>query len=267
MEKVNYENLNEEYKLFLRYATRYNCLSADQLSSAEKKMYSNHITGMFKNMNVAELVYIYSRYVAFQENLNKLAKKYRESLNSFSSKLNNEAYIKFMRDGFHTLTEDEKKLYPRSQYYINDTIARELNFNRGMLEKEVDNIESMVNIMSEELKKAIDEKISLISNDDIKEIEDKKNDLIKETMMLAGQLGRDFDNNSLYNDFNRRVQIYTEFIRQIGVNKNKTNEEQLKTVVSNGGPEREFVSDDEYIENGTHYHTPQFDQETHIQLK
>lgn len=267
MEKRDYDKLYGEYKLFLRFATHYNCLEIDQLSNAEKDMYSSHIINMFQKMNVDELIYIYSKYAAFQENFNKLVEKYRQSLDSMSSKMNNEAYIKFMREGFHTLTEKEKECYPRSQYYINDAIARELNFNRGMSSQEIKYIESMVNGMAEQLKRAIDNKLNLISIEQINELKVRKDDLVRETMMIVGNLGKDFDSSSNYNKSNKQLKVYEEYLKKIELIKNNSNQEQLKTVSSNGEEKRISVSENEYMENGTHYHKPEFDKETHIQLK
>jgi len=42
-------------------------------------------------------------------------------------------------------------------------------------------------------------------------------------------------------------------------------EEQL--VINSENADREYVSENEYIENGTHYHLPTFDKEPHVQLK
>lgn len=42
---------------------------------------------------------------------------------------------------------------------------------------------------------------------------------------------------------------------------------QKQPVINSENPDRKYVSENEYIENGIHYHAPQFDQETHIQLK
>ncbi|MBQ9072326.1 MAG: hypothetical protein IJY25_04145 [Bacilli bacterium] len=38
-------------------------------------------------------------------------------------------------------------------------------------------------------------------------------------------------------------------------------------VMDSENPDRKYVSENEYIENGTHYHLPTFDKEPHVQLK
>lgn len=267
MERKDYSKLYGVYKLFFWYATRYNCLEIDQLSDAEKDMYSNYIINMFQNMSVDELVYIYSRYMAFNERFNELVKKYKENSESEFSSMYDNAYFKRMKNNFSELTEDERKNYTKSSFYIVQEIARELNFSRNMPNREIDHIERMVNGMAEELKNAIDNKINLISVEEINEMNAKKDDLVRETMMIAGRLGKDFDTYPSYNKSNTQLKIYEEYLKKVENKKTNPNEEQLKAVVSNNETERVLVSDNEYVENGTHYHMPNFDEETHIQLK
>ena len=230
-------------------------------------MYSKHIIDMFQNMNVDELIYVYSKYAAFAERLNELVKKYKENLESdFSSRYDN-AYIKFMRNGLSQLTDEEKKNFKKSNFYIVQDIARELNFSRNMPSREIEHIERMVNGMADELKNAIDNRLNLISIEQINELKARRDDLVRETMMIVGNLGKDFDSSPNYNKSNKQLKVYEEYLKKIELIKNNSNQEQLKTISSNGEEERTFVSENEYIENGTHYHAPQFDEETHIQLK
>lgn len=216
MLKKDYGKLYGEYRLFLRYATRFNCFYPEELSEAEKSMYSDYIINMFKNMPMDELIYICSEYTVFNENLNKLVDNYRKGRDSSLCEQYNDVYRKYYRKPLLLIPEEDRKKVENSQLYNANRISDVLQLSRYVSSLEIESVVRFVNGMKDELDKAIDNRIHLITDEQIELLKGKYDELMADAMKIVAQVGSmEAALVPSYVEDSNRINVYKKYLKQV----------------------------------------------------